>query len=298
MSNSCYGSKVKFILQNRFIRRCMILGATLCVMLSGFAYANSVSLSTSWYIVGGVGYSINVNFHCDDYTYTNDTQGYKSIICAVHLKNPSEGWDCITGFTSCPNGLSPPHSYSSGMVWNPGQTRTYANHTYNGQFIVHYSYSYLDDPDWYANLQICASTILVDSDKSGLVSTSSYDILSESCSLPPPPPDAVVCTATSFTINYGNIGPAAFNGNTKSGTGSISCTGGSASVKISFSSPTISLSNGGKANLTFSNGSTSSTISVAENATSSFTVNSRLSSSSTVKTGAFSGSTTIITDLQ
>ncbi|HEJ0318283.1 TPA: hypothetical protein SLP15_004735 [Klebsiella aerogenes] len=118
------------------------------------------------------------------------------------------------------------------------------------------------------------------------------------CTTPPPLPTDVVCTANSMTIDHGQVSPSTFNGSEKSGTGSVKCINGDASVKLYFSSPTISFSNGGKSSLTFSNGSISEIVSSKENVSTSFTIKSKLSSSGPVKTGDFSGSTTIIADIQ
>lgn len=159
-----------------------------------------------------------------------------------------------------------------------------------------------NDPNfYYLDQKVCAKWMTSTSSQPTMGSwyeLTGSGVPSSSCITPPPPPGAVVCTAQSFTIDHQDVSPSSFNGSEASGVGTVKCTGGSASVKLYFSSPTISFSNGGKSSLTFSNGSTSEIVNATENVSTSFTVKSHLSSSGAVKTGAFSGSTTIITDIQ
>jgi hypothetical protein len=114
---------------------------------------------------------------------------------------------------------------------------------------------------------------------------------------PPPNPvpvDPVSCTATSVSIDHKNITPQEFNGSIASGKTTVSCSGGDGSVKLSFTTSSINLSNGGKSNLHFNNatGETTTTFTFSEDSSKTIDIYSVLSG--TVSPGSFSGSTSLI----
>lgn len=114
---------------------------------------------------------------------------------------------------------------------------------------------------------------------------------------PPPNPvpvNPVSCTATSVSIDHKNITPQEFNGSIASGKTTVSCSGGDGTVKLSFSTSSINLSNGGKSNLHFNNatGETTTTFTFSEDSSKTIDIYSVLSGS--VSPGSFSGSTSLI----
>lgn len=260
------------------------------------SFANSVVVSDTYWTTSSADqswghYGTHVTNTCSSFTLTQDQidqiRGY-DLECTDNVYFP-DGSSAIQS----QNGNSCDYAHYSAL---PSAGATIPTFTCNGLSSVTKTGSKTDlDPDWYNTVRICAIWARVDAGGHGYKISGTAP---EACSHPPPPPDAVVCTASSFTIDHGDLSPATFNGNEKSGTGSVKCTNGNATVKLYFSSPTISFSNGGKSSLTFSNGSTSEIVNASENVSTSFTVKSHLSSSGAVKTGSFSGSTTIITDIQ
>jgi hypothetical protein len=110
----------------------------------------------------------------------------------------------------------------------------------------------------------------------------------------PTPVNPVSCSATSVSIDHKNITPQEFNGSIASGKTTVSCSGGDGTVKLSFSTSSINLSNGGKSNLHFNNatGETTTTFTFSEDSSKTIDIYSVLSGS--VSPGSFSGSTSLI----
>ncbi|WP_455428435.1 hypothetical protein [Dryocola sp. LX212] len=110
----------------------------------------------------------------------------------------------------------------------------------------------------------------------------------------PTPVNPVSCSATSVSIDHKNITPQEFNGSIASGKTNVSCSGGDGTVKLSFSTSSINLTNGGKSNLHFNNatGETTTTFTFSEDSTKTIDIYSVLSGS--VSPGSFSGSTSLI----
>lgn len=110
----------------------------------------------------------------------------------------------------------------------------------------------------------------------------------------PTPVNPVSCSATSVSIDHKNITPQEFNGSIASGKTTVSCSGGDGTVKLSFTTSSINLSNGGKSNLHFNNatGETTTTFTFSEDSSKTIDIYSVLSGS--VSPGSFSGSTSLI----
>ncbi|MED7793081.1 hypothetical protein TB147_17360 [Klebsiella aerogenes] len=284
---------MKTLLTSNFKQTVFLLIINLTIGTSS-CFANSITFDKTvtnpayWYR-----YTVYWSYSCSPMDYTNTSSDVEHLTCKSHFYFP-DGTDSfkdpMPSYVESSQG-NLDHIYSV----QPGSTYSYRGDSTGG--FMHLNSMLMDDPDWYLYTRVCASTVIVSGDNWNSY-RSVTKIITETCGTPPPPDNAVICTATSFTIDHGDVGPSTFNGNEKSGTGNITCTGGDASVKLYFSSPVINFSNGGKSNLTFSNGSSSVIINAAKNVTTPFTVKSRLSSSGVVKTGAFSGSSTIITDIQ
>ncbi len=271
------------------------------IMLSAWAplpgYSNSVQFTSpvKWWQNQSSGYYyVNATITCSGFTMTqaqhDQLYGYGNLGCGAQttMENGQKIISSVTG-TSC----QVTHGNDEIIVG-----KAYPTFTCNiEQLHITPSGSKTElDPDWYAHTKICALWVRTNGDGTSTPLTGSST--SSGCVNPPPPDDAVVCTANSMTIDHGQVGPSSFNGSSKSGTGSVKCTGGDATVKVYLSSGTINFSNGGKSTLTFSGGGTSTMLSVKENTTSTFTVTSTLSASGTIKIGDFSGSTSLITDIQ
>ena len=299
----------------RYLSRHIVSFALKCLFLGVLSlnvtpvFANSFSLNGNPFPIGTLSPSEQYYRQAGMATcntpgsWTNNTGGERSLWCIIEVfykgtGDITRGKD-LSGKTYADGGVDAFDIRNS----VPNGESVPVNISFTGYGVVSSAGADVMDPDWYASTQICAVTVVstykyASGTGTAKVPYNTMTELSRACDSVPPPDNAVVCTASSFTIDHGQISPATFNGNEKSGTGTVKCTGGSASVKLYFSSSTISFSNGGKSGLTFSNGSTSEIVNATENVSTSFTVKSHLSSPGAVKTGDFSGSTTIITDMQ
>lgn len=137
--------------------------------------------------------------------------------------------------------------------------------------------------------QICSGWMF-DANSNGHVDTGdSMQLAGSSCT---PVQPLVSCTSTNVDINHGSLAPNEYDGNIAHGNGTITCTGGDATVNLSFSPSTINLSNGTKSALLFTESNRSSyTLGLSEGESSSFTVSSTLSGTPAI--GDFSGSTVL-----
>lgn len=241
--------------------------------------------------------------HCAPYHGRNIAPWFGIIYCRVHVyyqdgtNNFTSGYDPAgrnsNNDDSCTNTAREADVASGAMFDYQGETCHFHE-------IPITSNSNPPDPDWYNSIRICAATVSGNSD-AGIQDYKNNIALTENCTHPHPPIDATVCKIdNSITIDYGAVTPAAFNGSKKSGAGSVTCIRNDASVKLYFAEPTINLSNGGKATLSFSDGNDVDNITVdaKENVPVPFTVYSTLSSSQDVAMGDFEGSTTLISDIQ
>ncbi len=269
------------------IIRFVFLALLTCISMHGYC-TSIVQTGPTKYYEGNEAYIAPVKVTCSGFTATQSTVPTQNTIdCALQTFYPdgtSTGYG-LDGY----NGEDPTYIDVGDVVpERSGTMNAFLTPNHGGKPL---------DPDWYNSTRMCALWVQYDwANSPGQIRP--VPGLSEVCVNPTPPDDAVVCTATSMTIDHGQIGPAAFNGSTKSGTGSVKCTNGDATVKIYLSSNTINFSNGGKSTLSFSGGGSSTIISAKENATETFTVTSKLSASGAVKVGDFSGSTSLITDIQ
>lgn len=278
------------VLPHSGLAACVI--AVMMLSYTGPCFSSSITPSMDTHKTSsGDGWATNVTYSCSAGTiHPPNDDNLSNSQCTVwtHSSDPANTWNGQSDWVSGNAG----GAERCGQVYYGVDGTTVQASGCSGSSSATVSYG-TQDPDWYAFTQVCVG-YLPSSDGNHDFSHAEY----KACSSIHPPADAVVCTASSFTIDHGQVSPSSFNGSEKSGTGSVKCTGGDASVRLYFSSSSINFSNGGKSSLTFSNGSTSEIVTAKENVTTSFTVRSKLSSSGAVKTGAFSGSTSIITDIQ
>ncbi|MEZ2604127.1 MrpH family fimbial adhesin [Kluyvera intermedia] len=271
--------------------------AILVIAMTKSSSANTINiekvqLSGNYYYASGT-------MTCGSYDYTNTHRYAVTLNCMVHpyyadgTDNMSMGHD-ITG------------SSTLSLYLCPGVTDVYNSGESGLSRPISCEFSRIPvalkdetDPDWYNNVRLCAAT-MEGNNSAGIANYSSDTILVEGCKPSPIPIDTIYCSTPSITIDYGIIRPSFFNGNKKSVNSYVSCVYGDASVKLYFSSPEINFNNGGKANLSFDEGGgvTETVIEGKENDKTSFTIYSKLLASKPVEMGDFSGSTTLIIDLQ
>ena len=103
---------------------------------------------------------------------------------------------------------------------------------------------------------------------------------------------ATTCDASDVTIDHGTLTPSQFDGNTRTGFTTIRCSG-DATVALTVSPSTVSLSNSGTSHLSFSDNSSSSVdVTVPGNSPKDVNLTSRLQGAP--GPGTFSGSSTLV----
>ncbi|WP_370612196.1 hypothetical protein [Klebsiella aerogenes] len=254
-----------------------------------YVYADSVVITGVTNDVDGWSDTIwwaQTSFSCDKKTVdTSTTTNTDAISCGVWIETAGQEPSSIS-YGGCP------------------YTKTYGNDTTNypgcssgnGLLIINPGEV---APEWDDTTRACVGIAIRNG--GGVFYRDDILTANPACVTVPPPPNVLSCHAIDAIIDYGNIPPSAFSGTTagkKSAEGGVTCTGGDATVKITFSPSVVLLSNGGEASLSFTDNSESIILDVKDNVQMQYLIQSQLSSSSPVDIGPFIGSTTVIAEMQ
>jgi len=243
------------------------------------SFANSIVLGTAYNVASDYE-NFNAQVSCSSRPFGDEAGGYYS--CAIFY--PDDAQESHIYYHAC--GTS---------------TAVETGDSYRGSNCTHAVLTYYDptDKQHKPTSRVCATTLWTqDPFSTTTIPVADGVTVEESCVMPPPPPGSLVCTSTDVNINHGTLNSKDYDGDTASGTGEISCSGGDATVTLSLTPSTIDLSNGTQSRLTLANQQPSQTMDLKENDASPFTVTSTLSASGVVPSGYFSGSTVIIVSVE
>lgn len=254
----------------------MILIVLYCI--STHAFANSIDLGTAYYV--DTDYEdFNAHVSCSQHPFGTEAGGYYT--CSVYYPDDETHNDKF--YNACKS--------SSPVV---------AGDSYRGQNCSYTVKTYYDpvDKQHRPTSRVCVTTLWTQDVFTSTVPIDKGTVIEESCVMPPPPPGSIVCSTTDVTVDHGTLTAEEYNGNSATGTGQISCTGGDATVDLSLTPSTIDLSNGTQSKLTLANQQAEETAELKENDPYPFTVTSTLSAAGPVPGGEFHGSTVIIVTVE
>lgn len=257
-----------FLSRWRFIFAGLILFSTHCS-------ANNVVLGTAYYVDSDYE-DFNAEITCSQRPFGNEEGGYYT--CAIFYPDDATNNDVY--YNACSNSIA----VETGELYHG----TSCHHVVKTSFDP-------NDKQHKPTSRVCATTLWTqDPFTTTTIPLSKGVLVEESCVMPPPPPGSLICTSTDVNIDHGTLNSKDYDGNTASGTGSVSCSGGDATVMLSLTPSTINLSNGTQSRLTLADQKPTQSMVLKENDVSSFTVTSTLSATEAVPSGEFSGSTVLI----